>query len=158
MKHTLFKMSVLSAAIMITLSGCGSDNDKKTAVIDIAPRANNVELTNLKHWVPVTDSLKAIDSNGDELSFSFAENGQAVAAVDGIYHFSHGTMALSGRDFTYISLTGEDASIDYTVTANGKSASAKINISGVEKDPLANEQWHLRNTGQRAFARSDVKE
>ncbi|ATC96227.1 S8 family serine peptidase [Pseudoalteromonas tunicata] len=155
MKHTLFKMSVLSAAIMITLSGCGSDNDKKTAVIDIAPRANNVELTNLKHWVPVTDSLKAIDSNGDELSFSFAENGQAVAAVDGIYHFSHGTMALSGRDFTYISLTGEDASIDYTVTANGKSASAKINISGVEKDPLANEQWHLRNTGQRAFARSD---
>ena len=155
MKHSVFKMSALSAAIMITLSGCGGDNDKKVEIKDVPPRASNVELTSLKHWVPVQDSLKAVDSNGDALSFSFAENGQEVTGVEGVYHFSHGTLTLDGRDFTYTSLTGEDASIDYTVTANGQSASAKINISGVETDPLANEQWHLRNTGQRAFARSD---
>ena len=64
MKHSVFKMSALSAAIMITLSGCGGDNDKKVEIKDVPPRANNVELANLKHWVPVKDSLKAVDSKG----------------------------------------------------------------------------------------------
>lgn len=155
MKHSVFKMSALSAAIMVTLSGCGGDNDKKIEIKDVPPRASNVELTNIKHWVPVQDSLKAVDSNGDALTFSFAENGEVVSAVDGVYHFSHGTLTLSGRDFTYTSLTGEDASIEYTVTANGQSASAKINVSNVIGDPLANQQWHLRNTGQKSYALSD---
>ena len=54
-------------------------------------------------------------------------------------------LSVEGTSFTYVPVSGEDAVIDYTVTANGKTASAKINISGIVGDPLANQQWHLRN-------------
>ncbi|MCW9017543.1 MAG: S8 family serine peptidase, partial [Kangiellaceae bacterium] len=47
-------------------------------------------------------------------------------------------------------------SIDYQVSANGQSDQGKINVSDVANDPLANQQWHLRNTGQKAYALSDA--
>ena len=159
MKNNIFKLSALSAAIVISLSGCGgSDNDNNNTVpvvTDVAPKASDVVVTDLKQWVPVTADFKASDNDGDALTFSFTENGEAITAQDGVFKFSHGMLTVEGASFTYVPVSGEDAVIDYTVTANGKTASAKINISGIIGDPLANQQWHLNNTGQKAYSLSD---
>ncbi|TMP53976.1 S8 family serine peptidase [Pseudoalteromonas sp. S1612] len=158
MKNNIFKLSALSAAIVISLSGCGgSDNDnnsKVPVVTDVAPKASDVVVVDLKQWIPVTADFKASDNDGDALTFSFTENGEEITAQDGVFKFSHGMLTVDGNSFTYVPVSGEDAVIDYTVTANGKTASAKINISGIIGDPLANQQWHLNNTGQKAYSLS----
>lgn len=157
MKNNIFKLSAMSAAIVISLSGCGgSDNNSKVPVVtDVAPKASDVVVVDLKQWIPVTADFKASDNDGDALTFSFTENGEEVTSQDGVFKFSHGMLTVDGTSFTYVPVSAEDAVIDYTVTANGKTASAKINISGIIGDPLANQQWHLNNTGQKAYSLSD---
>lgn len=159
MKHNIFKMSALSAAVVMTLAGCGgsdNDNNSQVAVVtDVAPKASDVAVAGLKQWVPVTAEFNASDNDGDTLSYTFTENGEAVEAQDGVYTFSHGLLTVEGDTFTYVPVSGEDAVIDYTANANGKSASAQLVISDIASDPLANQQWHLRNTGQKSYALSD---
>ncbi|NMR24574.1 S8 family serine peptidase [Pseudoalteromonas sp. NEC-BIFX-2020_015] len=158
MKNNIFKISALSAAVVVSLAGCGSDNNKaKTVPVvqDSAPTASDFAIADLKQWIPVTGEITAKDADGDALSFSFTENDKEIEGVEGVYTFSHGILTVDGKAYTYVSTSGEDAEIDYTVSANSKSASAKINIVGVANDPLAIQQWHLRNTGQKAYALSD---
>ncbi|WP_100914623.1 MULTISPECIES: S8 family serine peptidase [Pseudoalteromonas] len=155
MKNNKLKLSALSAAILISLAGCGSDDNKKSVTPDVAPTANDVMVSDAMQWMVFEGKLNARDGNYDELTVSFSENGETVTAQDGVYTFSHGVLELSGIDFKYVSISGEDAVIDYTVSANGKSASAQLVVSGVKGDPLAKHQWHLRNSGQKAFALSD---
>ncbi|WP_404341565.1 S8 family serine peptidase [Pseudoalteromonas mariniglutinosa] len=158
MKNTIFKISALSAAVLISLTGCGSDNENNTTVPvveDVAPQASDFVITDIQQWLPVSGSFKATDADGDALSFSFTENGEAVTAENGVYTFSHGILTVENNTFTYVSVTAEDAVIDYTVAANGKSASAQMMVSGVIGDPLADQQWHLMNTGQKAYSLSD---
>ncbi|WP_394224937.1 S8 family serine peptidase [Pseudoalteromonas spongiae] len=156
MKNNKLKLSALSAAILISLAGCGSDDNKKTTVApDVAPTANDVMVLDAMQWMVSEGQLNARDGNYDELTVSFSENGESVSAENGVYTFLHGVLELDGLNFKYVNISGEDAEIDYTVTANGKSASAKLVVSGVKGDPLAKHQWHLRNTGQKAFALSD---
>ncbi|CAM4270563.1 S8 family serine peptidase [Pseudoalteromonas ostreae] len=158
MKNNIFKVSVLSAAIVISLSGCGSNDDKDNTVpvvTDVAPKAGDVVVTDLKQWLPVTADFNASDQDGDALSFSFAENGEEVLSENGVFTFSQGMLTIDGSSFTYVPVSTEDTVIDYTVSANGKTASAQINISGIIGDPLANQQWHLNNTGQKAYSLSN---
>lgn len=155
MKNNKLKLSALSAAILISLAGCGSDDNKQSVTPDVAPTANDVMVSDAMQWMVFEGKLNARDGNYDELTVSFSENGETVTAQDGVYTFSHGVLELSGIDFKYVSISGEDAVIDYTVSANGKSASAQLVVSGVKGDPLAKHQWHLRNSGQKAFALSD---
>ena len=74
MKNNIFKLSALSAAIVISLSGCGgSDNDnnsKVPVVTDVAPKASDVVVVDLKQWIPVTADFNASDNDGDALTFS----------------------------------------------------------------------------------------
>ncbi len=149
----MFKLSAIPAAVLLTLSGC-SDNDPYVAP-DVPPTADDVMLDTAKQWVPVSGTLLGSDTNGDTLAYSFSENGEAVSAVNGVYTFSHGLLTLSGSEFEYTSISGQDTAIAYTVTANGASASASINIVNVANDPLAYQQWHLRNVGQKAYSLSD---
>lgn len=155
MNRKMFKLTALNAAVLLTLSGCGSDNNTPNVVADVPPSANNVTVADAKQWVPVSGTLQARDLDGDALTITFSEGGESVSAVDGVFNFSHGQLTLSGVQFEYTSISGEDASIDYTVTANGASASATLDFVNVSNDPLAYQQWHLRNTGQKAYSLSD---
>ena len=155
MKSKMFKLTALSAAVLVTLSGCGSDNNKPTPVADVPPSANNVTVSDAKQWVPVSGTLQARDLDGDAITFSFADGANTVSAVDGVYTFSHGLLTVSGNQFQYTSITGEDATIKYIATSNGVSAAANIEFVNVANDPLAYQQWHLRNTGQKAYSLSD---
>lgn len=64
MKSNIFKLSALSAAIVISLSGCGgsdSDNNSKVPVVtDVAPKASDVVVADLKQWLPMTADFKAV--------------------------------------------------------------------------------------------------
>jgi subtilisin family serine protease/subtilisin-like proprotein convertase family protein len=158
MKNNKLNLSILSTAIILTLAGCGGSNSETNVAVDTdsAPVAKNVVVSQAKQWVPVETTFDAMDADGDALTFSFAEKGENVEFKNGVFTFTHGILELKNKNtFHYISLTGEDAVIDYTISAKNKTASAKIIISGVIGDPLVNQQWHLRNTGQKAYALSD---
>jgi subtilisin family serine protease/subtilisin-like proprotein convertase family protein len=150
MNKKMFTLSAIQAVLVLSLAGCDDDAPK-----DIEPTAENVVINSAKQWVPVTGTLLGEDLDGDALTYSFTEDGATIASSNGIYTFSHGLLTLSGDQFSYISTTGEATSIDYTVTANDKTASAVIDITEVATDPLAVQQWHLRNTGQKAYSLSD---
>jgi len=154
MKNNRLKLSTLSAAIMLTLAGCGSDSP--SAIVDTAPTAADVQISAAKQWVPVEVALKAQDVNGDMMSTTIFDGGNEITGNDGVFTLSHGILEFSGYlKLKYTSFTGEDVEIGYTVTANGKSASATIEITNIATDPLVNQQWHLRNTGQKSYALSD---
>ena len=157
MNKNMFKLSAIQAAVLLTLSGCGSDyNNTVSAAPDVAPTAQNVTVSGAKEWMPVTGTLLGSDLNGDSISYSLFENGHALSAnSDGVFAFSHGELTLDGDQFTYMPFTGEDVSIEYRVAANGKTASAFIEVSNIESDPLAYQQWHLRNTGQKSYSLQD---
>jgi len=155
MNKNNLKLSLLSSAILLTLAGCGSDTTKKVVVDDRAPTAPSLSFSGAKQWIPTTGIINARDADGDALTFTIAENGEQVSSENGVYKLSHGILELTGSNFKYISLTGEDARIDYTVSAGGKSASASLSFSGITGDPLVNQQWHLRNSGQKSYALSD---
>ncbi|AWF81172.1 serine protease [Microbulbifer sp. A4B17] len=152
MNKKMFKLSAIQAAFLLTLSGCVNDNKSSE---DVPPTAKDVTIKGAKQWISASGNLQGYDQDGDSLDYSFYENDESIESIEGVYTFSHGQMTLDGNQFEYTSFSGEDASIDYTVTANGASASATIEITNVANDPLAYQQWHLRNTGQKAYALSD---
>ncbi len=158
MKHNNLKLSVLSTAIMLTLAGCGGSdsNDAAPVQTDAAPQANNMTITGARQWIPVTGQLDVSDADNDTIAITFFEGGEEVVQENGVYTFSHGVLEFTRYlGYSYVSITGEAATIEYTATAKGKSDSATISIPEVAGDPLAYQQWHLRNTGQKAYALSD---
>lgn len=157
----VFKFSSLSTVVLLALSACGGGDNQDHNITDnsesaVKLSAANVEITAAKHWIPAESRLSVEPTLSSGASITFKEDEQVILPQEGIYHFSHGTLTmLKDNAFRYTSLTGEDAEILYTVTLDNQSASASIVISDVVSDPLANQQWHLRNTGQKAYALSD---
>ncbi|WP_448550903.1 S8 family serine peptidase [Thalassotalea montiporae] len=156
MNKKMFKLTAVNAAVLLSLAGCGSDNNPPNVEVNNPPSAQKVTVTDAKQWIPVSGTLDARDPDGDALTISFLENGNTIRAVDGVYTFSHGQLTLNGLDFEYTSLSGQDAVITYTATAQNIVASSTVEFVNVSNDPLAYQQWHLRNTGQKAYALSDA--
>ncbi|MCL1127039.1 S8 family serine peptidase [Shewanella surugensis] len=159
--NNVFKLSSLSAVVLLAITGCGGGSDHVTgsegSSENTALSVADVEIKAAKHWLPVEASLGVDQQAGDTFSVIFKDGDQLVKPEGGVYYFSHGTLnMIDNKSFRYISLTGEDAEITYTVTVNNQSASAAILISDVISDPLANQQWHLRNTGQKAYALNEA--
>ena len=147
------KQSALSIAVLVALAACGSDGPK-----NIAPQANNVSLTNMtvKEWVPVTGSFAAADANQDALTLTaITEAGKTITATAGVYQLSKGRLTVSGLNFSFIPTTTGDQQFSYTVSDGEATATANVTIAGAASDPLAYQQWHLQNTGQKAFSMSD---
>ena len=159
MSTKYLKLSAITSVLVATLSACGgsSDSNSTPAPVDQAPVARSVSVTDAQQWSPITVDMGVSDPDGDILTFTFTENDETVAPVNGVYTFTHGKLTLRPQlgEGTYTSFTGQNATISYQVTANGQSASGSISISNVQSDPLAYQQWHLRNTAQRAFSMSD---
>ncbi|WP_299492061.1 S8 family serine peptidase [uncultured Shewanella sp.] len=157
----IFKFSSVSTVVLLALSACGGGDSQHLNTTDnsessIKLSAANVEITSAKHWIPAESRLSVEPTLSSGASITFKEGEQMIIPKDKVYHFSHGTLTmLEDNAFRYTSLTGEDAEILYTVTLDNQSASASIVISNVISDPLADQQWHLRNTGQKAYALSD---
>ncbi|MEI5638239.1 MULTISPECIES: S8 family serine peptidase [unclassified Pseudoalteromonas] len=160
MNNNKFKHAALSTAIVLALTACGggSDNNNTTAPekVDTPPTADVTVIAEAKQWHTINGKLEVSDADGDPLSYSFFDGDTEVEPDGNVYSFSHGTLTLNGTNsFSYIPLTDEPVTIDFTVTANGQSANGAIEIANMMTDPLANQQWHLNNTGQKAYSLSD---
>lgn len=147
------KYSALSVAVLVALAACGGDGKK-----NVAPQATNVSLTNVevREWVPVSGAFAASDANQDPLTLTaISENGATVPSVGGIYTLSKGTLAVTGLNFVFTPTGPGEQVFSYTVSDGEASATATVTIAGAGTDPLAYQQWHLKNTGQKAYSMSD---
>lgn len=144
------KRTLISASVLVALTACGG-GDKNTA-----PFVKNESFAGGQVWVPITGSMTATDLDGDPLSVTaISENGQTIIAKDGVYQLKNGTLVLRGPEFSYTALKPEGSVFTYTVSDGKESSTATIKIGDAKTDPLADQQWHLRNTGQKAYAMSD---
>lgn len=147
------KYSALSVAVLVALAACGGDGNK-----NIAPQATNVSLTNIevREWVPVSGAFAGTDANKDALTLTtISENGTAVTPTGGVYTLSKGTLAVTGLNFVFTPMAPGEQVFSYTVSDGSESATATVTIASAGTDPLAYQQWHLKNTGQKAFSMSD---
>jgi subtilisin family serine protease len=148
------KKSIASLAVLSLLSACGGGDSIKRG--NTAPTASDVSLDGAKLWLPLSGSFAAEDVNGDELSVSAIKEGDAtITEQNGVYTLSTGTLKVTGLNFVYTPMSADAAEFTYTVSDGSASASASVSVSEAVADPLATEQWHLRNTGQTAYAMSD---
>ncbi|APE05144.1 MAG: serine protease [Alteromonas sp.] len=158
MNKNVFKLSGISAIVALTLAGCGgsgNSDSSSTEIVDSAPSAQSIVIAEALQWIPSQVELLGADPDGDPISYSIMENGEQIEPVEGVYTLSHGQVTIEREMLTYTSFSGEPASFEYVVFAKGKSASATVSVQSVINDPLAVQQWHLRNTGQKAYALSD---
>lgn len=143
--------SALSAAVLLALSACGGGSDKNNA-----PTAVDVSIAAGKSWLPVQGTLKATDIDGDNLQvIDIIEGSTAVTPVNGVYNLKSGTLTLQGLNFSYTPLKGQASKLQYVVSDGTLTSSASLNIAEAATDPLLHQQWHLRNTGQKAYAISE---
>jgi len=144
------KRTLISASVLVALTACGGGN-KNTA-----PAVTDMSLAGGLVWVPVTGKVTATDLNGDALSIkSVSENGSIVALKDGVYPLKNGNLVVNGLEFSYTALTPAASTFSVTVSDGKESNVGTIKIGEAKTDPLADQQWHLRNTGQKAYAMSD---
>ena len=147
-----FQLSALAVLVASSLAACGGSSNS-------APVAEDVSFGEQRQWVGIQGQLLASDPDGDELSFTFTENGSAVSTnADGQYQFSHGLLEFDAgsQSFTYIPLvSGGAPSFEYHVSDGDLEDSGVVSFGHVAGDPLAHEQWHLHNTGQTGFAMSE---
>lgn len=144
MARNTFKLTALSAAVLMGLTACGGDGDT-----NFAPDVSAQNIDGGLQWVPVTGQVTATDANNDSLSFS-----ASVVASEG--GETPGTVSIDGSGhFSYIPLTTAPATISISVSDGQETTTAQVQVSGIAGDPLAYQQWHLRNTGQKAYAQSE---
>jgi subtilisin family serine protease/subtilisin-like proprotein convertase family protein len=152
MKTNAFKLSALAVLVASGVAACGGSGNAR-------PVAEDVSFGDQRQWVGVQGTLNASDANGDDLTFSFMEDGSAVSQnSEGYYEFSHGLLDFdaSSQTFTYVPLTANDGvSFEYEVSDGELSDTGTVTLGAVTGDPLAAQQWHLNNTGQTAFAMQD---
>ncbi|RUO65955.1 Proprotein convertase P-domain-containing protein [Pseudidiomarina planktonica] len=138
-----FKLTALSAALVLGLTACGSDDNYAPEVsASIAAEGNQ--------WMPIQGQVTATDANGDDLTYS-----ATVASAEGA-ETAPGTVEISGDgSFVYTPIRAEAAVITIEVSDGELTTTETVTVETVNGDPLADQQWHLRNTGQTGFAMAD---
>lgn len=144
-----YRLSGIAVAVALSVTACGGSKN-------VAPEAFNVSVEATKSWVPVQGNFVVSDANTkDTLRISaIRENGAVVQAQQGKYLLSNGQLTVQGTQFTYVPLNDGETQIEYTVTDGKLTASATLSIAAPISDPLAYQQWHLRNTGQAAYSQN----
>lgn len=142
-----YRLSGIAVAIALSVTACGGSKN-------VAPEAFNVSVAAGKSWVPQQGSFTVSDANiKDTLRITaISENGSLVTATQGVYALSNGLLTVRGTDFSYLPLNDGASNLRYTVSDGQQTASALLTIAAPVSDPLAYQQWHLRNTGQKAYA------
>ncbi|RUO71730.1 S8 family serine peptidase [Idiomarina ramblicola] len=141
-----FKLTALSAAVVMGLAACGGSDDNYAPTVSAEVSAEGTQ------WEPMTGQVTATDPNGDEVTYSAS----VVAPEDGT---APGTVEInSNGEFTYTPMRAETATIEVTVSDGELSTTETVTIEGsaIKGDPLAYQQWHLNNTGQKAYTQTQA--
>ncbi|MCK7459153.1 S8 family serine peptidase [Idiomarina aminovorans] len=141
-KH--FKLTALSAAVVMGLAACGGSDDNYEPTVSAQIAAEG------KQWMPIQGQVTATDPNGDELTYS------ASVVTPESEDTAPGSVEISNDgSFVYTPVRAEPATINISVSDGELTSTTQVTINNVKGDPLADEQWHLRNTGQTGFAMAD---
>ncbi len=147
MKNNTYRLSGLAVAVALSVTACGGSKN-------IAPEAFNVSVAASQSWMQVEGNFAVSDVNTDDtLRISaIRENGVVKSPQQGVYTLNNGVLTIQGTRFTYLPLQDGATDIAYTVTDGKLSATASLTIAAPVSDPLAYQQWHLNNTGQKAYS------
>lgn len=147
----LVRRSMLSAAVLLALTACNGSGDN-----NIAPNTAPSAISGTKMWIPVQGTFKASDADNDSLSIvSIREGANSIAAQNGVYQLSNGTLAVTGLNFVFTPTKTTATSLTFTVSDGELSSSNTLTIAAAAGDPLQAQQWALKNTGQRAYSLSE---
>lgn len=147
-----YPVSALSLAVALSLAGCGGGNDSNAV-----PTIQNAQFSDLRQMVTFTGALSVKDdSDLSKLKYSVSENGQPVAAHNGVFMLAHGELRIDAKTATvhYLPYDTTDTTVKVSVSDGEKSSSGNITFSNIAGDPLFAQQWHLRNTGQKAYSQN----
>ncbi|MGM0429871.1 MAG: S8 family serine peptidase [Pseudomonadota bacterium] len=139
-----FKLTALSAAVVMGLAACGGSDDNYEPTVSAEVAAEGMQ------WMPVEGQVTATDPNGDELTYS-----ASVVTPEGEDTPPGSVEINSDGSFVYIPMRAEAAVINIEVSDGELTTSTQVTVENVQGDPLADQQWHLRNTGQTGFAMAD---
>lgn len=144
-----YRLSGVAIAVALSVTACGgSSGDNNTA-----PVAQNVALETTYSWQNTQGNFLVSDSDNDTLFITaIAENGVAVQPSQGVYTLQNGLLSIQGTGFSYLPLKDGASTVSYTISDGRATASASLTIAAPASDPLAYQQWHLRNTGQKAYS------
>lgn len=148
--------TLLSAAVLVALAACGGREN-------LVPQVTaQMDLANTKVGLPSSFTVTVSDGNSDLISLhSMKEKGAAVTASGTTYTLSTGVLQLvstSQKDsvttfkFAYIPSSSAATSLQLTFTDGEATNSMNLQLAGAANDPLFSQQWHLQNTGQKAYA------
>jgi subtilisin family serine protease len=145
------KRTMLSASVLVALAGCGGDVD------NLAPNSQAVTIVGAKTWLNSTGKFAVSDVEGNPLTITaISQNGKNITPVAGVYKLATGDLTINGLNFVYTPIDAAAAEFTYTVSDGELTSSSKVTIAAAKTDPLAHQQWHLRNTGQTAYAMSST--
>jgi subtilisin-like proprotein convertase family protein len=145
----------VAIAAVLSVTACGGGGGGNTVPVpqNIAPVAQNVALETTYMWQSTQGNFLVSDRDNDTLSITaIAENGVAVQPSEGVYTLQNGLLSIQGTGFSFQPLKDGVSTISYTVSDGSATASASLTIAAPASDPLGYQQWHLRNTGQKAYS------
>ncbi|QHD54473.1 S8 family serine peptidase [Shewanella algae] len=139
--------SIIALSIAaVLLAGCGSDNKKAPEPVNTAPESQDVTY-DVRQSVRLDGQLEGRDTEGG-ITFSLVDPGEVKLGTLTINDAAKGS-------FSYQTDALEGTEVVRFKVRDGKSESVStltLRIDG--GDPLYQHQWHLKNTGQNAFAKN----
>ena len=138
-----------------------TDDDADSENADDSASSNvkqhDLIIRDTKQWLGQGLELIHSEFDLDRLELTIYENDQPITAVKpGHFVLSHGIIEvdLVARRFIYIPMSdANQGGFSYRLTDGRKQKQGSITIEGpFQSDPLSDEQWHLHNRGQSAFA------
>ncbi|WP_345874929.1 S8 family peptidase [Shewanella algae] len=139
--------SIIALSIAaVLLAGCGSDNKKAPEPVNTAPESQDVTY-DVRQSVRLDGQLEGRDAEGG-ITFSLVDPGEVKLGTLTINDAAKGS-------FSYQTDALEGTEVVRFKVSDGKSESVStltLRIDG--GDPLYQHQWHLKNTGQNAFAKN----
>jgi Proprotein convertase P-domain./Subtilase family. len=150
----VFRRTVTAVLVSVALSGCNDEEvSNSIQVVD----EENVEITADKQWVGTSIDILDGEFTNDSRQLSILENDVEVPQRQpGQFQLSHGLLIYdqANSSLQYIPTQYKDKRrFDYTLSDGVSSKSGTVTITGdLQIDPLAEQQWHLYNTGQTGYA------
>ncbi|MFQ6370380.1 S8 family peptidase [Shewanella sp. YIC-542] len=139
----MHKSFIALSVAAVLLTGCGSDNNPPE-VVNTPPQSVDVTFDASQSMV-LSAKLDGTDAEGG-MSFSFVDPSEAKLGKLRLQDASTGA-------FTYQSDAAEGTEVVHFKVSDGEYESVStLTINIAQGDTLYPYQWHLKNTGQNAFA------
>ena len=141
-----FKLAALSVAVVMGLAACGGSDD------NYAPTVSGETEVTVGEGQTIEGQVQATDPNGDQITYSARALNADGEEANGIV-----TIDSSGN-FKYVTLSAEAVTIEVTVSDGQQETVETIEVAAeqIPSDPVAYQQWHLHNTGQKTYTQTQA--